>query len=95
MSQANHPNVEPQAPVPPADTEKTATRVQIIFDEAAMATLDEVKQAYGKRNATTATVIRDALGFYSWAQREINKGNKIGVIGSDDKVKEVVLPFQM
>jgi hypothetical protein len=69
-------------------------RIQIVFDEAAMRTLDEVKQAYRGKTAT-ATVIRDALGFFSWAQREIAQGNKVAIIGSDGRVREVVLPFQM
>jgi hypothetical protein len=66
----------------------------IVFDEAAKRTLDDVKQAYRGKTAT-ATVIRDALGFYSWAQREIAQGNRVAIIGSDGRVREVVLPFQM
>lgn len=66
-----------------------------MFDESAMKTLDDVKKAYGTRPATTAMVIRDALGFFSWAQKEISSGNRIGIVGSDGKVREVILPFQM
>src|SRR5262245_41448196 len=76
-----------------ADKDVKELRVQVNFDASAQRMLKELQTA-NPWAATGATVIRDALGFYSWVRRQIRVGYRIGLV-KDGSVREVVLPFEM
>lgn len=73
-------------------------KVQLVFDPKAMKTLEDLKWSYSDQQldpVDDAEVIRDALGFLSWAAKEIAKGNRVCVVDKNGVVVEVFLPFQL
>lgn len=65
-------------------------KIQIQFDGRALAMLDALRSASGRR--TIADVIRDALSFYDWCRRQVADGYVIAAVKGDHQ-KEVVMPF--
>lgn len=76
-------------------TSSEGTRVQILFDDAAVRTVGELKARYKVGSPTTATLIRDALGFFSWAAEELRQGRKVGSFKAEGgAMREIFLPFR-
>lgn len=68
-------------------------RIQVVFDARAV---DVLEQLQGATGGSVADVIRDALGFYDWARKQVESGKSIAVVDHKrNRVREFIMPFEV
>lgn len=64
-------------------------RLEIAFDAEALATIDEIANS---THRDREEVVRDALGFYKWANLQYNRGFEIGSVRNGKAFRIAHLP---
>lgn len=69
-------------------------RIQVVFDDRAVEQLERIRVASGA--ASTAEVLRNALGFYEWVRKQVASGNTLAIIDNKrDVVRQFITPFEL